>query len=175
MVLDYFGAKMYYLKLFTDGSRLEKYLNVLVLSVIGKEDEIPVVPLRLSLEISEGLAYTQSLPNNYDIRFGPRILYALFNDKNEIIGTITANEDGHVSDFAQAEYVAIRRDFQNQGLGKLMLEKFAAETSKHCAFNGIVLTTVNEGRFYESCGFKKCGEVKTNAILRNFYVKEFST
>lgn len=165
---------MYQLKLFTESERLDEYLKVLVLSVIGKDDEIPAIPLRLKQEISEGLAYTQSLTQNYDIRFGPRILYALMNNKDEIIGTITANEDGHISDFVQAEYVAIRRDFQKQGLGRMLIDKFMAEVSKHCAFNGVLLTTVNEAPFYEKCGMKKCGTIRADHYNRIFLVKEFS-
>lgn len=45
------------------------------------------------------------------------------NDKNEIIGAISVGRENHIFKTAQLEYIAIRKDHQKQGLGKILINE----------------------------------------------------
>ena len=48
-----------------------------------------------------------SLQDDYILGIHPRILYVLRNEQNEIIGTVRLMKDGHCSESAQPEFIAI--------------------------------------------------------------------
>ena len=126
---------------------------------------------RLRAEIQAGLAYTKSLSEAYDLVAGPWVLYALYNDQNEIVGTFTLTEDRHSSQFALVEFVAIREDYQKQGLGRYLMEQARSEVAKHSSFSHMILATGRHGGpFYCAIGMQQAGVLMIGDRYRDFYI-----
>ena len=159
-----------YLERFKDISQLNDYLNIITLAVdIDFNDE---VPQRLANEMKMAFNYTVSLPQDYDLTVGNWVLYALYSDNGEIIGTIAATEDGHFGRWAQVEYIAVHPDWQHKGCGKFMLTAIRQELRRHCKFDCIILTTVSSGKFYEKCGMTFAGRVAFEGRERLFFAQK---
>lgn len=161
------------LELFTNENELEEYLRVATFSVIADNAIIPIVHKKFRGEITTALNYTKSLRKNFNIGYGPWILYALRNDKNEIVGTICVARDNHTFKTAQLEYIAIRKDHQKQGLGRLLIEKTLEEIKNHSDFKGVILSTNKGGAgFYEKCGMVLAGTFINNKTKRYLFTKQ---
>ena len=157
-----------YLERFINKQEFAEYLNIVKLADDIAENEEP--PHHLIVEMQKAFAYTCSLKENYDLSIGHWVLYALRSDNGELIGTISITEDGHFGEWAQIEYVSIRKDFQKKGCGRFMMREIFKEIRHHSNFDCAVLTTVRSGKFYEKCGMTFAGEVSFNSRLRRFYV-----
>lgn len=163
-----------YLKLFTEKKRLDEYLQVLVLSCLKTPPKVLPVDVSKGLknEIERALDHTQKLPSDFKLTVDSWVLYALYNDTNEIIGTITFSEDRHISGEAQVEYVAIRQDYQGKGVGRFLMQSAMKEAKTHSAAKHIVLATGDEGAFYEAIGMTYAGEVVVDERHRHFYTQQ---
>lgn len=118
--------------------------------------------------------HTAKLDDNYEINKGNWVLYALRNDYNEIVGTIAAGEDYHFGGCVQLEYVAIREDCQQRGLGKLMIKAVHEEVARHTRFKNSILSTIHEGGFYEKAGMNLAGTLTATAIPVAFIPEKFN-
>ena len=157
-----------YLERFVSKEEFTEYLNIVKLADSIKPDQ--EVPPRLVHEMQKAFTYTCSLEQNYDLEIGPWVLYALRSESGELSGTIAITEDGHFGQWAQIEYVSIRKDFQNKGCGRFMMQEIFKEIRRHSNFDCAVLTTVSGGKFYEKCAMSYAGTVSFNKKLRHFYV-----
>lgn len=154
---------------FVNKQEFNQYLNIIKLADDIKEDEEP--PVRLISEMKKAFDYTCSLPESYDLSIGPWVLYALRRDNGELVGTIAVSEDGHFGQWAQIEYVSIRKDCQHQGFGLFMMQEIFKKIRRHSDFECAVLTTVRSGQFYEKSGMSFAGMVSFEGRLRKFYVR----
>lgn len=157
-----------YLERFVCKEEFSEYLNIVKLA--DGIDAAQEAPARLVNEMRKAFAYTCSLTQEYDLCIGPWVLYALRSESGELIGTISVTEDGHFGQWAQIEYVSIRKDFQNKGCGRFMMQEIFKEIRQLSNFDCAVLTTVGSGKFYEKCGMSFAGTVSFNEKLRHFYV-----
>lgn len=157
---------------FTNPEELEDFLAIAQLSVGMEKHASVFIPVRK--ELTEGMKYTISLSDDYELGIHPRILYVLRNAKDEIIGTLTLMKDGHCPHAAQIEYVAIRADMQGRGYGRFMLDEVIKIIAAHSDCESAILTTGHEGAFYEKCGFKKVGSVDSDDMEKYFYTRALS-
>lgn len=162
------------LKLFTETKRLDEYLQVLVLSCLRTPPKVLPIDVSKGLknEIERALEYTRKLPPDFKLNVDLWVLYALYNDSNEIIGTIALSEERHISGEVQVEYVAIRQDYQGKGLGQFLIQSVIKEAKAHSAAKHIVLATGAEGAFYEAIGMTFAGEVVVGDRHRHFYIQK---
>lgn len=155
-----------HLKLFTDETKLDAYLQVLVYS-LGRSE---IVSERLRLEIQDGLNYTKNLPANFQINGSSWILYALY-DKDEIVGTMTLSEDRHTSDIAQVEYFALKPEYRGKGWGLFMMNEIRKEIAAHSSFETLILATGKAGKaIYERYGMTHAGALCFNDRERHFFI-----
>lgn len=161
------------LELFINENELEDYLKVATFSVIPDEAKIPVIYKKFREEITLALNYTKSLRKNFKISYGPWILYALKNDNNEIIGVVSVGRENHIFKTAQLEYIAIRKDLQKQGLGKVLIDETIKKIKEHSDYKRVTLTTNKKGaEFYEKCGMTLAGVLKFGKENRYFFHKD---
>ena len=160
------------LERFTNPYELEDYLKVMILSMYdGKRKHKPITRF-FRQEITRAFEHTAKLDDNYEINKGNWVLYALRNDYNEIVGTIAAGEDYHFGGCVQLEYVAIREDCQQRGLGKLMIKAVHEEVARHTRFKNSILSTIHEGGFYEKAGMNLAGTLTADGYTSCFYTRK---
>lgn len=156
------------LELFQNDDEFEAYLSVINLSMVGFFDE-NIVSDDFRKEIEKSFEYTKTLDDTYSITYAPWVLYALRNDKDEIVGSIAFGRDNHVFESAQFEYIAIKRESQKQGLGRILLQLALEEVKKHSDHKrAIISTNKDASSFYEKCGFSLAGILTFEEKYRRF-------
>ena len=150
---------------------LEEYLRVATLSVIFDSEEVHISK-KFREEITTALKYTQSLPQNFQFKYSPWVLYAFRNEQNEIVGTVVVGQESHIDKAGQLEYVAIRRDQQRKGYGKCLIKTIIDEIKLHSKYKCVTLSTNKKNvGFYEKCGLTLAGKLKFNKTYRYFLTK----
>lgn len=160
-----------HLELFTNADEFEEYLRVATLSVIFDYEDIYVTK-KFREEMATAFKYTQSLPQDFRLKYSPWVLYALRDERNEIVGTIAVGTEHHLAQAGQLEYVAIRRDRQKKGYGKILVKAAIDEITVHSKYKQVVLSTNKKNvGFYEKCGLVFVGKLKFNKTYRYFLAK----
>lgn len=137
------------------------------------KDKQELLSLYQSMIGTEGCTWTEDYPNEEilenDIK--RQAIFVMKNEKNEIIGTISIDDDKEVDSLAcwsdnlkpaaELARLAIKSDYQNQGLARLMLQKTMEELKKR-NYKGVHFLVSKTNRkalhSYAKLNFEKRGE-----------------
>ncbi len=137
------------------------------------KDKQEILSLYHSMIGTEGCTWSADYPNEEILEndFKRQAIFVMKNEKDEIIGTISIDDDkevdgltcwsGSLKPAAEVARLAIKSTYQNQGLARLMLQRTMEELKKrnYKSVHFLVSkTNVKALRSYARLNFEKKGE-----------------
>ena len=149
------------------------------------KDKQEMLSLYRSMIGSQGCTWTMDYPNEeiLDNDFKRQAIFVIKNEKNEIIGAISIDDDSQVDGLtcwsdslkpaAELARLAIKDAYQNQGLARFMIQSVMKELKKRNYKSVRFLvskTNVRALRSYAKLNFEKKGE--SNLYGENWWCYE---
>lgn len=149
------------------------------------KDKQEILSLYHSMIGTEGCTWTMDYPNEEILEkdFSRQAIFVIRNEKNEIIGAISIDDDKEVDGLtcwsdslkpaAELARLAVKGPYQNQGLARFMLQCVIQELKKrnYKSVHFLVSkTNVRALRSYARLNFKKKGE--SNLYGENWWCYE---
>ncbi|MDD6039061.1 MAG: N-acetyltransferase [bacterium] len=152
-------------------------------------DKDEILALYRSVLGTEGCVWTEQYPTMKEILFdlSRDALLGLRNDKGEIIGVISLDDDeavkalpcwsGELEPAVEFSRLGVRGDYQNRGIAKKLFA-YAMQEAKKKGFQGahylVCPTNERAVRAYRKLGFEKVGECEMLGHAYDCYERELS-
>lgn len=127
----------------------------------------------LNMTLADAEAFCKSAQISENPINGQSLHFAIVDEKDEYLGTISLKEFDQNS--KSAEYaISVRRKARGKGIAKqstvLLLKKAFDEYGLHRVYLNVLADNTAAIRLYEKCGFRFEGEFREHLILEGRYV-----
>ncbi len=158
-------------EIFCNKDELKDWLEVAKFSNFEENEKLEniFIDSEFEKEMMQSVDFTEKLPKNFQITFGPSILLCLKNEDGKIVGTSSIRRDEHKRSAIQVNNVAIHPNFRRNGYGKFLIEDTKRIAKEHSNARYLTLTTGGSHYFYEKIGMRLAGVLDFEDCKRYYF------